>query len=107
MMHPDTTAMDAPVYSEFADDPDFGDLLHLFIESLHKQRSEILSLFQDRQWDGLHSMAHQIKGAAGGYGFPQLTEKAYALETAAGEKNEAEIAIHLEDLLTYMARLSA
>lgn len=95
-----------PVYSEFADDPDFHDLLDMFMTSMEEQRAEILSLFRNRHWSDLKRIAHQLKGAGGGYGFPGLSEKARELEVAASEQNEAEIASNIGELFAYMDRLS-
>lgn len=104
MSNPSPNALHTPVRSQFADDPDFHELLHLFIESLNEQRADIRSVFENRQWDDLARIAHQLKGAGGGYGFPGLTEKAASLEVAACEENETEVGSILEELFAYIDR---
>lgn len=105
MSNSSSPAIVSPVYSEFADDPDFCDLLGMFLESLNERRSELDSLFQKRQWDTLGQVAHQIKGAGGGYGFPGLTRKASGLEEAVKRANQDEIAYVMQELFAYMDRL--
>ncbi len=100
-----TSGESSRVYSEYADDPDFQDLLELFFESIESQSREFVEAREQQQWEELETKAHQLKGAGSGYGFPGLSEKAWALETVCQQKNEAAIIPCLDDLLAYIERI--
>ena len=44
-----------------------------------------------RDWSSLERLAHQIKSAAGSYGFPEVTPVAAHLEQAVHEREPAEV----------------
>ena len=64
----------SPVYSTLSDDPDLSDLIPEFIDSLHEWTDDLQVLLEKADWESLASVAHQLKGAAGGYGFAEITE---------------------------------
>lgn len=79
----DTGSAGAPILSEFADDPDMLELVQFFVAEL-PERGQLLSrLTEDENWPELLKLAHQPKGAAGGYGFPTITEQARKVEEQA------------------------
>ena len=67
--------------SELADDPDLADLLPSFIEMLPKKVERLFELLSRQEMEELCQFAHQLKGAAGGYGFPLVTASAARLES--------------------------
>lgn len=71
-----------PLKSEFADDPELSDLVEMFIEGLPSRIENLNVAMQTGDGESLRRLAHQLKGAAGGYGFPSITEKARMLEAA-------------------------
>jgi PAS domain S-box-containing protein len=68
------------IRSDFADDPDICEILPPFIQSLAERVAEIRAVVASEDAAGLARVAHQIKGAAGGYGFPTITRLAAELE---------------------------
>ncbi len=70
------------IRSQFAGDPEFRLLLDMFIDELGGRVNTIESAWRARQIEQLTTLVHQLKGAGGGYGFPQMTESARALEEA-------------------------
>jgi HPt (histidine-containing phosphotransfer) domain-containing protein len=71
--------------SEFADDPDMIELVELFVAGIPAQIARLDAARAAGDPDGVRRLAHQIKGAAGGYGFPTITDAAGVLEaTTAG-----------------------
>jgi len=68
------------IRSEFAEDPDIAEMLPPFIESFSGRLKEIRAVVAADNAGELALVAHQIKGAAGGYGFPSLTKLAADLE---------------------------
>ncbi|MEZ4407848.1 MAG: ATP-binding protein [Polyangiales bacterium] len=72
-----------PLRSEFADDPDMADLVVTFATELPSRADAMRAALAAGDHDALRTLAHQLKGAAGGYGYPELTDAAAALEDAA------------------------
>ncbi|MFN7625455.1 MAG: Hpt domain-containing protein [Pirellula sp.] len=76
-IHPKSTA---PIYSEFASDPDFRDLLTEFVSNMPDRIQAILDAERAGDRDTLRRCVHQLKGSCGGYGFSALTDDATLLE---------------------------
>ena len=95
----------APVHSEFADDPEYREILDLFAEALPERRRSLVDAFRDGDTAELGTLAHQLKGAGGGFGFRELTERATALEQACRDRDLAAIAPRLDAVLDYMQRI--
>ena len=77
---------DGPITSEFAGDPDMAILIAEFVASLPGRAHAILDRINQGAIDQARALAHQLKGAGGGYGFPQVTAAARAVELAIREK---------------------
>ena len=71
-----------PLVSEFADDTDMVELIEMFVDELPQRASAIEQAVSEQDKESLRSLAHQLKGAAGGYGFPAITDAAATLETS-------------------------
>jgi HPt (histidine-containing phosphotransfer) domain-containing protein len=66
--------------SEFASDPDMNEVLGEFIAGLPAQVAQIQYLLEEQNLAELRRAVHQLKGAGGGYGFPQITRLALSAE---------------------------
>jgi signal transduction histidine kinase/CheY-like chemotaxis protein/HPt (histidine-containing phosphotransfer) domain-containing protein len=71
--------------STLDDDEDMKEIIRQFVGNLNDRSSAILRASKASDIEGLERMAHQLKGAAGGYGFPQITEAAADVERGAAE----------------------
>lgn len=69
-----------PIHSQFAGDSEMSDLLDLFVAELGPRSEQFAALLAARRLDELRVLAHQLKGAAGGYGYPILSVAAGVLE---------------------------
>jgi len=76
--------------SELTNDADFLDLIEEFVGELPARIQAVEQACAERDLDTLARLAHRLKGAAGGYGFPTITETAGELETAARAQEELE-----------------
>ena len=76
---PNTTE---PVRSAFADDPDMRELVVEFVASLDQRISQLHALLLEGDTAGLQRVAHQLKGAGGGYGFDAISGLAGEVERA-------------------------
>jgi CheY-like chemotaxis protein len=71
-----------PLVSTFHDDEDMKEIVYQFVRDLPDRSSAILRASQADDVETLKRLAHQLGGAAGGYGFPRITEAAKAVEQA-------------------------
>lgn len=69
--------------SELADEEDMIDIVEMFVDELPDRVSEIERLVSEENLEELARRAHQLKGSAGGYGFPAITVAAKVLESGA------------------------
>lgn len=97
----DHTTLDQ-IHSQFAGDPEFRLLLDMFVDELGGRVLSIESAWRARQIEQLTTLVHQLKGAGGGYGFPQMTESAQALEQAVADRQGDE---EIEQLLTALTHV--
>ncbi len=61
------------VYSNLALDPDLGELVEMFVDEMPERVEKLQDCWDRADLDGLGRVAHQFKGAAGSYGFEELT----------------------------------
>ena len=95
----------SPVFSEFADEPDFVEILVVFAETMQEKRDVLQKLLQDRDFEQMKFQAHQIKGAGGGYGFSGLSDRAAQLERACETQQLVAVESALDGVLSYMDRI--
>lgn len=96
----------APIYSEFHEDPDFRELLELFVSEVGPRKDEMRQAFESGDFDQVRVRAHQLKGAGGGYGFSGLSVVAAELEQACKEQDPSRVAQHLQAVLDYLSRVT-
>ena len=77
-----------PIRSAFEDDPDMMEIVREFVDEAPERADQLEALLQADDLPALQTLAHQLKGAGGGYGFPQITEAAASLEQALSESAE-------------------
>jgi HPt (histidine-containing phosphotransfer) domain-containing protein len=99
-----TQAVDA-IYSDFSDDPDFAELIAMFVESLGAKSQMLRGLHRAGDRDGLRSVAHQLKGAGGGYGFRGMSRLAGDLQAACDADNIGSIKACLDTLLDHLGHV--
>ncbi len=87
------------LYSSLGADPDLGELVELFVAEMPERVATFRGLFARQQWEELRRAAHQLKGAAGGYGFSQISPCAARLENAIRQRlSEEQIRQAVEEL---------
>jgi len=68
------------LHSELRDDPDLTELIDEFVAGLPAKVARIEAAFSTGGLLELARLAHQIKGAAGGYGYPSISDAARHVE---------------------------
>ncbi|HJZ85763.1 MAG TPA: ATP-binding protein [Polyangia bacterium] len=108
---PDSGAESAPVEplrSEFADDPDMRDIVAAFVGELPNRSAALRDATAKADLPTVKRLAHQLKGAAGGYGFAPITDAAALVERSVIHNEEiASIHRHVEELIAVCARADA
>jgi CheY-like chemotaxis protein len=66
--------------STIVDDAEMAEIIRQFVVDLPERSSAILRALQVPDIETLTRLAHQLRGSAGGYGFPLITEAAASLE---------------------------
>lgn len=79
-----------PLVSDLAGDADLTDLIEEFVGGLTTRVQTLEQACAGGDFERLAQLAHQLKGAAGGYGFPSLTELAADLEKRAQARESLE-----------------
>jgi HPt (histidine-containing phosphotransfer) domain-containing protein len=91
----------AYVYSDLGADPDLGDLVDLFVGEMPSRIESLLRLYDENNRLELCRLVHQMKGAAGSYGFHAVTPLAARLEQSL--KNDTAEEILQEELMSLVA----
>jgi histidine phosphotransfer protein HptB len=86
-------------FSELAREPEMAALVSAFVHDLPGRLDAMNQVAEAGDWQELSCLAHQLKGAAGSYGFPQLALAAAGVEESARDGRPAQdIAVALERL---------
>ena len=89
----------------FSDDPDFAPVFAEYVAELPGQVSRLLTLAAEPSDPELHRLIHQIKGAAGGYGLPQVSAAAAVAERAFESQDVNSLAESVDALVTLLRRV--
>lgn len=98
----------SPIYSDMASDPDLAELVEIFVGELPERWGRVEACVAERDMVGLGRVAHQLKGAAGSYGFHCITDAAAGVEHGV-KKNlpESEVLAMVRELLDLCKRARA
>jgi signal transduction histidine kinase/CheY-like chemotaxis protein/HPt (histidine-containing phosphotransfer) domain-containing protein len=98
-------AATALLHSSFADDSEMVEIIQRFVASLPERVAALRAEARVPGSQTLVRLAHQLKGAAGGYGFGPISEAAATLEAAARSGGEhANVLRAVEELADVCAR---
>lgn len=70
------------LYSSLGTDPDLCDIVDMFVDEMPDRITCLMQLLDASNLDELARMAHQLKGAAGSYGFDAISPAAGEVESA-------------------------
>lgn len=77
-----------PILSDFAEDVEMQELIQLFVSEMPGRIEEMERAYDDADFELVRRIAHQLKGACAGYGFPMIGEAAAALESTMESTDE-------------------
>lgn len=96
------------IYSTFVDDPDMMEIVEMFVDEMPERIQALHDALDQNDLTMLSRLAHQMKGAAGGYGFNSVTDAARVAEEAAkANKSGAELTAPFEAMLDLMSKMSS
>ena len=104
MFPPDQT----PLISSLSNNPDMLELVEEFVGALPGRLRAIEEAVAANDLATLTSLAHQLKGAGGGYGFEPIGQAAAALEDSARTADSVtQLASQVQDLAALCLRAKA
>lgn len=80
------------------EDGNLRDIVEEFVAGLSVRISEIRKAHEQLDWDRLTLLAHQLKGAAGSYGYPDISQLCAELETRCRRHQADEFARQIAEL---------
>jgi len=80
-------------------DPDILPIVQQFVQGIPQRLILMKDSFEEKDWDKLRGLAHQVKGTAGSLGFPDLTVDAKHLEMALRNKELDAVSSLLDTFL--------
>lgn len=96
------------IYSELCADPELQEIVAEFVGELPHRVEAMRESLEAGSWDVLQRLAHQVKGAAGSYGFQPVTPLAGEIERGARDRApELEIEQGIIELQNLIERLTA
>jgi HPt (histidine-containing phosphotransfer) domain-containing protein len=84
--------------SEFASDPEMRELVEIFVSELPDRVARLTDTWEQTQLEEVKRLAHQLKGASAGYGFPTIGEAAGRLEDGLRATSGGANQINLKNL---------
>jgi HPt (histidine-containing phosphotransfer) domain-containing protein len=106
MLH-STSGAKTPIRSQFADDADYREILQAFVEAIPERCRLLTELHRTGSLEELGRQAHQLKGAGGGYGFPEISAAGAELQQACRAQEALQVARCLAQLLDQLGRIEA
>jgi histidine phosphotransfer protein HptB len=94
------------IYSRLGEDPDLGEIVTMFVDEMPDRMASLERQFQAQDWESLRRSAHQLKGAAGSYGFDAISPVAGRLESAVRDQDPVDqIHATVEEILDLCRRV--
>jgi HPt (histidine-containing phosphotransfer) domain-containing protein len=92
--------------SDFATDPDMREILEIFVREMPTRVGELLGSWERQELEKVGRLAHQLKGAGGGYGFGVISDAAAALERSVATLRAAPTGTMIEEAKAQVDRLA-
>ncbi len=92
------------IYSSLAADPLMSELVEMYVAEAPSRIAEIERAYATGDRIALRTAAHRTKGAAGSYGFDELTDAAGDLEAAIRDNQPDDLVKRQLDRLVHLCR---
>ena len=101
------------IRSEFSNDPNMREIVEMYVTEMPERISMLSGLWSAQKFEDLRRVAHQLKGASGGYGFAVVGAAAGRLEgtllsltDGGAASNLRELREQVDELLSLCRRVS-
>ncbi len=81
-----------------AEDEDLRDIVEEFVAGLPTRLEEIAQAYEKLDWEELVTLAHRMKGAAGSYGYPDISTICADMEDKSRAHRADEFVRQIEQL---------
>jgi HPt (histidine-containing phosphotransfer) domain-containing protein len=88
-----------PLTSVYEHDPEMADIVAMFVAEMPDRSAELRSACEAGDLEAALTIAHQLKGAAGGYGFEHLGDIAASAESSLKSLRSAHVGLSAGSLL--------
>ncbi len=86
-------------------DSDLKELIPGFLDNRRQDARAIIGGVEQKDFEIIRVLGHDMKGSGGGYGFDAITDIGRSLEQAAKDENSTEILKLAKELVTYLERV--
>ncbi len=83
------------------------ELVPAYLGSRNRQVPTLFQLLAEADFDGIHKIAHDLKGTGTSFGFPELSRLGERLQLSARAASAPDVGRQLAQLRDYLARLEA
>ena len=87
------------------DEPEYVDLVEVFVERLPPTVAKAKQLFSEKNWPQFRKEIHDLKGMGGSYGFPMVTTLAGDIGSQLSQNNDEAVQELLQELESVSARI--
>lgn len=94
-----------PLKSTYSEDAAIAEILPIFINNMPRYLSDLDARIEAADWAAAARVCHDLKGTAGGYGYPDIGRAAQELEhQVKGPRDQEAIRSFLREVKTLCAR---
>ena len=86
-------------------DADLEDLIPRFLQSRHQDLDTLSTALEQGDSERISIVGHRLKGAAGSYGFADLSDMGVELQALAQRNDLERVAVVVEGIADYLARV--
>lgn len=86
-------------------DADLEDLIPRFLQSRHQDLDTLSTALEQGDSERISKVGHRLKGAAGSYGFADLSDMGVELQALAQRNDLERVAAVVECIADYLARV--
>ena len=86
-------------------DSDLEDIIPEYLDSKREECALLQDLAKQGNFDEIRTRAHGMKGSGGCYGFSVISEIGREMESAAKERNLAEVLAKVDALQSYLSQI--
>ncbi len=104
-MNQDSPSIRDPLISVYASDEAIAGILSVFINNIPKYLDKLSAAIDTEDWAQAARVCHDLKGTAGGYGYPDIGRVAQQMEMQVkGPRVGEAISLHLSEFQKLLAR---